>query len=251
MGKQPLWQHIHLRPLINWLDSQGKKIISDISSWSADTGDWIGWNLQNPPSNLQEAAHQLQNLLRGCAPICTTLKDQRGWGNGIYSVKQGYLQLLSQTTLPPKEKIWNNLWTTDSPPKVNSFCWIMAHGKLLTGENLLKINIHGPFRCELCGKASKPLNTSFCSALLLLRCGKQLSKDFTRESDGRTNPENSLQTGLPTIGAPSRITSSSKPYSKPFQSTFAGKSGSPEIDSSSPTFPPPRSSSQKGCRSPS
>jgi hypothetical protein len=29
----------------------------------------------------------------------------------------------------------------------------MAHGKLLTGENLLKINIHGPFICEICGKA--------------------------------------------------------------------------------------------------
>jgi hypothetical protein len=87
MGKQPLWQHIHLRPLINWLNLQGKKYISYISSWSADTGDWIGWNLQNPPRNLQDVAHQLQNLLRGCAPIRTTLKDQRGWGNGIYSVK--------------------------------------------------------------------------------------------------------------------------------------------------------------------
>jgi hypothetical protein len=153
MGKQPLWQHMHLRPLINWLDLQGKKYISDISSWSADTGDWIGWNLQNLPSNLQDAAHQLQILLKGCAPIHTTLKDQRGWGNGIYSVKQGYSQLLSQMNLPPKDKLWNFLWTNDSPPKVNSFCWIMAHGKLLTGENLLKRNIHGPFRCELCGKA--------------------------------------------------------------------------------------------------
>jgi hypothetical protein len=24
MGKKPLWKNIHLRPLINWLDSQGK-----------------------------------------------------------------------------------------------------------------------------------------------------------------------------------------------------------------------------------
>jgi hypothetical protein len=25
-----------------------------------------------------------------------------------------------------------------------------VHDKLLTGENLLKRNIHGPFRCEMC-----------------------------------------------------------------------------------------------------
>jgi hypothetical protein len=141
MGKQPLWHHMHLRPLINWLDMQGKKHISDISSWNTDTGDWIGWNLPNIPSNLQDAAHQIQTLLKGCAPIHITLKDQRGWGNGNYSVKQGYSQLLSQTTLLPKDKMWNSLWTNDSPPKVNSFCWILAHGKLLTGENLLKRNM--------------------------------------------------------------------------------------------------------------
>jgi hypothetical protein len=36
---------------------KGKKHISDISSWNTDTGDWIGWNLANIPSNLQDAAH--------------------------------------------------------------------------------------------------------------------------------------------------------------------------------------------------
>jgi len=144
---------MHLQPLINWLDLQGKKYLSNISFWSADTRDWIGWNLQNMPSNIQDAAHQIQILLKGCAPICTTLKDQRGWGNGKYTVKQGYSQLLTQMNLPPKEKLWKFIWTNDSPPKVNSFCWILAHGKLLTGENLLKRNIHGPFRCELYGKA--------------------------------------------------------------------------------------------------
>jgi hypothetical protein len=153
MGKQPLWQHIQLRPLINWLDMQGKKHIWDISSWHADTGDWTGWNLQNIPSNLQDAARQLKSFLKGCAPIPITLRDQRGWGNGNYSVKQGYSQLLSQLNPPPKDKMWNSIWNNDSPPKVNSFCWILAHGNLLTGENLLKRNIHGPFRCELCGKA--------------------------------------------------------------------------------------------------
>jgi hypothetical protein len=155
MGKKPLRHHMHLRQIINWLDMKGKNHISDISSWNTDTGDWIGWNLPNIPSNLQDAAHQIQTLLKGCAPIHITLKYKRGWGNGNYSVKKGYSQLLSQTTLLPKDKMWNSLWTNDSPPKVNSFCWILAHGKLLTRENMLKINMYGPFRCELCGKASE------------------------------------------------------------------------------------------------
>jgi hypothetical protein len=154
MGKQPLWTHMNLRPLIIWLDRQGKKCIADISSWNMETGDWIGWNLTNTPTNLQEAAKQLQNLLKGCAPIHINSKDKRGWGNGNYTVKQGYAQLLSQTNCLPKDKIWKAIWTNDSPPKVNSFCWILAHGKLLTGENLMKRNMFGPYRCELCGKAS-------------------------------------------------------------------------------------------------
>jgi hypothetical protein len=213
-----------------------KKYISDISSWSADSGEWIGWNLQNLPNNLQDAAHQLQILLRGCAPICNTLKDKRGWGNGIYSVKQGYSQLLSQVNLPPKDKLWNSLWSNDSPPKVNSFCWIMAHGKLLTGKIFLKGTSTGPSDVSFVAMRWKPLSTSSFFSLLLPLCGKQLSKDSIRESDGRLNPENSSQIGLPSIGVPSRITLSLKPYTKPYPSTFAGKFGSPEIEPSSPIF---------------
>jgi len=170
MGKPPLWKHNQLQPLINCLNLQGKKYISDTSFWIADSGDSIGWNLQNLPSNLQEATHQLQSLLKGCAPIHNTLKDKRGWGNGVYSINQGYSHILSQTDTPPKDKIWNSLWINDNPPKVNSFCWIVVHDKLLTGENLLKRNIHGPFRCELCRNAQKNLPTYFPSLPLCYLC---------------------------------------------------------------------------------
>jgi hypothetical protein len=113
-------------------------------------------------------------------------KRSERMGNDIYSVKQGYLQLLSQKTLPPKGKIWNNLWTTDSPPKVNSFCWIMAHGKLLAGENILKINIHGPFRCELCGKAletSQHIFLLFPFAIVVWKTALQRLHSGVRWSD--------------------------------------------------------------------
>jgi hypothetical protein len=66
--------YIYDRSLIGFTH---KKYISDISSWSTNSEDWIGWNLQNLPNNLQDAAHQMQNLLRGCAPICNMLKYKR------------------------------------------------------------------------------------------------------------------------------------------------------------------------------
>jgi len=170
MGKQPLWHHLNLRPLISWLDGQGKKHIADISTWNMETGDWIGWNLKNTPNNLQEEARQLQTLLKGCAPINTTSKDQRGWGKGNYTVSQGYAQLLSQTTYFPKDKIWKYIWANDSSPKVNSFCWILAHGKLLTGEILMKRIMYGPYRCALCGKAMETSHHIFllCSFTLMV-----------------------------------------------------------------------------------
>jgi hypothetical protein len=155
MRKQPLWHHMNLCLLINWLDRQGKKCIANISSWNMETMDWIGWNLTKIPNNLQEAASQLQNMLKGCAPINITSKDQRRWGNENYTVRQGYAQIISQMTCLPKDKIWKYIWSNYSPPKVNSFCWILAQGKLLTGENLLKRNMYGPYRCEICGKATK------------------------------------------------------------------------------------------------
>jgi hypothetical protein len=70
-----------------------------------EIGNWIGWNLTNIPNNLQEVARQLQTMLKGCAPINIISKDQRGWGKGNYTVKQGYAQLLSQITYLPKDKI--------------------------------------------------------------------------------------------------------------------------------------------------
>jgi hypothetical protein len=39
---------------------------------------------------------------------------------------------------------------SDGLPKINIFCWIMVHGKLLTTENLQKREIQGPSRCALC-----------------------------------------------------------------------------------------------------
>ena len=104
-------------------------------------------------------------MLKGCAPINITSKDQRGWGNGNYTVTQSYVQLISQMTPLPKDKIWKYIWSNDSPPKVNSFFFILALNKLLIGENLLKRNMYGPYRCELFGKATENSHRIFLLCL--------------------------------------------------------------------------------------
>jgi hypothetical protein len=57
--------------------------------------------------------------------------------------------------LPTKQPMWKNIWSNDGLPKVNTFCWTLAHGKILTGENLAKRGIKGPFHCTLCKKSEE------------------------------------------------------------------------------------------------
>jgi hypothetical protein len=67
-----------------------------------------------------------------------------------YYVHKGYTTLLCQLMLPPKSRYWTNIWHLDGIPKINIFYWTLAHGKIITGENLCKRGIHSPTRCVLC-----------------------------------------------------------------------------------------------------
>jgi hypothetical protein len=54
---------------------------------------------------------------------------------------------LSDLPLLPSSQIWNHIWSGDALPKINIFCWIMVHGKLLTrrifkGRNSRAIKMH-------------------------------------------------------------------------------------------------------------
>jgi hypothetical protein len=115
----------------------------------------------NLPENLTPLLPVLFNNLVGCAPLNRFTADSRSWGGKPFSVKEGYSHLLSNLPGFPTSKIWKEIWSGPSLPKVNALCWLLAHGKILTAENLLKWGIQGPSRCPLCLEASETINHLF------------------------------------------------------------------------------------------
>ena len=127
----------------------------------------MGWKDLNPPLHLEEAKNLLMTSLQGMSPIKETKKDSIGWGkNGQYTVKEGYKRLTVEPVA--SEHIWKKVWHPDSIPKVNSFCWLLIHNKLLTAENLRKRGVAGPSRCALCN------NEEETSSHLFMHCSVSL-----------------------------------------------------------------------------
>jgi hypothetical protein len=140
--------------LKRWMISEHKITLFDISSWNED-GSWKGWRLGDFPIHLQCQAHLLISFLKGAAPIHRDIQDSRGWGPVGYTVKEGYKILLANSRNLINSARWKNIWSSDALPKINIFIWTLAHGKILTGENLMKRGFHGPFTCALCQRTQE------------------------------------------------------------------------------------------------
>ena len=112
--------------------------------------DWMG--SRRPPPDLNNEAEILTNLLQGKAPIKKNLKDRRGWGNlsGNYSTSEGYKISQAIPSVAPNPVVWKYLWSKPFIPKIDFFCWTLAHKSILSGENLKKHGMEGPSRCPLC-----------------------------------------------------------------------------------------------------
>ena len=63
--------------------------------------------------------------------------------------------------MPGNPEIWNKLWNNRTIPKIEIFNWTLMHGRILTGENLEKRGIVGPFRFPLCADAAETINHLF------------------------------------------------------------------------------------------
>eukprot|EP00253_Pinus_taeda_P013310 PITA_13310 len=67
-----------------------------------------------------------------------------------YTVKQGYSICLERPHVPPNPAPWVGIWNFPSIPKINHFCWILCHQKIITEDRLQKRGFNGPSRCILC-----------------------------------------------------------------------------------------------------
>eukprot|EP00253_Pinus_taeda_P020773 PITA_20773 len=136
-----------------WLRSRGIRKIEDIMEWD-DDDNWKSWNLPNIPEHLNDQLNLLTAEIADFTPVHKDEEDTWGWGQtGVYSAKQGYLQMQSKKDSVHPEGVWKQIWESFSIPKINFFFWTLFQNKILTGENLCKRNIAGPHRCVFCKKA--------------------------------------------------------------------------------------------------
>jgi ribonuclease HI len=153
MGHHPLSEINEIAELRVWLRARGIRKIEDIVEWEED-GNWKGWNLPNIPEHLQVQLNLFKAEIADFAPVHKNEEDTWGWGQtGVYTAKQGYLQMQSKKDTVHPEGVWKQIWECFSIPKVNFFFWTLYQNKILTGENLCKRNILSPHRCVFCKKA--------------------------------------------------------------------------------------------------
>jgi len=153
MGHPPLSEINEIADLRAWLRSRGIRKIEDIVEWD-DDGNWKSWNWPNIPEHLNDQLNLLIAEITDFTPVHKDEEDTWGWGQtGVYSAKQGYLQMQSKKDSVHPEGVWKQIWESFSIPKINFFFWTLFHNKILTGDNLCRRNIAGPHRCVFCKKA--------------------------------------------------------------------------------------------------
>jgi hypothetical protein len=137
LNREPLNTQATLQPLKHWCCSNGFSKLWEFFHWNSE-GDWTNWKSPNPPDLLNLLLPSFFSNLVGCAPSNHSISDSRSWGGKLFSVKDGYTYLLYETQGPPSSNIWKEIWSGPSLPKINTFCWLLVHRKILTAENLLK-----------------------------------------------------------------------------------------------------------------
>ena len=174
LGDTPLGHCQEVRNIKRWLLENGTTTLWDLSAW--ENSNWIGWNLGNLPPDLEEEVTTLTVLLQGKSPFREGIRDRRGWGikSGNYTASEGYENIQSIPYVTPNPVIWNFVWSRSFIPKIDFFCWTLAHRSILTGENLKKRGMEGPSRCPLCKKEEET------SDHLLLGC--PFSKEVWKET---------------------------------------------------------------------
>ena len=124
----------------------------DIAQWDNEPPYmWIGWALLEFLVDLDHEKRKFLDCLSGIASVARGEKYRCGWGIiGLYTSAEGYRVYSKVPSAANNPSIWKNLWEDPMLQKIDIFCWTMVHGRILTGQNLEKCGIEGPFRCPLC-----------------------------------------------------------------------------------------------------
>ena len=150
MDHDPIGDCLSLNSLRRWLSAAGKSTLWDISTWAGT--HWTGWDFLDVPPELLQDCKIFHSKLNGIAPTHRCKRDSRGWGTLVagYTVAQGYAMLILRPHVPPDLAPWAAIWRLHSLPKIDMFCWILCHKKILTDDKLQKHGFYGSSRCPLC-----------------------------------------------------------------------------------------------------
>jgi hypothetical protein len=107
----------------------------------------------------------MKKLLKMIHKFCVTLFSLFMFSrkSKAFSLSLNYLNCLSMVLGFEGKTIWHS----DGIPKVNHFCWLLAHWKFLTTNNLKKWGICGPSLCVLCRNAKESLQHLFIECLFV------------------------------------------------------------------------------------
>jgi len=65
--------------------------------------------------------------------------------------------------VPPNPAQWKFIWDSPSLPKIDFFCWTLAHNSILTRDNLRRRAMEGPSWCNLCKSEEETADHLFLS----------------------------------------------------------------------------------------
>ena len=180
LGKPPP----RLPRLQNWMEARALSTLWSISEWDVNYPNrWLSWVLPDCPEELENDKSKMITHLAGIAPISKISKDRRGWGdrNGNYSTAEGYNVFAATYNVPANPRIWNHNWNNKTFPKIDVFTWTLIHQRLLTGENMERRGIAGPFRCPLCAANPESISHLFFNCSYSISIWKEV---IIKEEDG-------------------------------------------------------------------
>jgi hypothetical protein len=169
------------------------------------------------------------------------LSDKWGWGKtGFYTAAQGFISLQSPQALIESTTLWKQVWDPLGLPKINFFCWVLMHRKVLTGENLAKRGIIGPHRCSMCCNALEMMDHLFVDCPFAQEVWKISLQDLNVRVPNRLQWLPYSPPGRRAILKRFKAVQFGKEFGRPSPNTFAGNYGCPEMNRSSTTlFLPP------------
>ena len=132
----------------------------DCSEFVADFLIGNDWNLVKLRSCLPtEAIQRIINIPIG---VDSGLSDRCIWGltsNGMFSVKTAYELCCGQNMLP--EFPWNFIWKLLVFPRIKTFLWCLAQGKIMSNEQRVRRNFSDDPSCQLCTHHTESLQHIF------------------------------------------------------------------------------------------